>query len=121
MKPVGDLLGLRCAAAHALGVRAMPIATDDPNVRVFSEPRRDRIGGAHPEDIHYRASLQIHQDGAKCCWPFCQAQSSMPTTRSVALRATCFARRFTPRTIVSSLTANPRQPSSRSPPRPPNA
>ena len=62
MEAIGHLDGVRGAAPHTLRVRPMPVAGDDPNVRMGGEPGGDGIGGAHPEDIDNPEALQVDEN-----------------------------------------------------------
>ncbi len=122
MEAIGDLGGLRRAAANRLGIRAVPIAADDHDVGMGGQPRRHRIGRAHREDVHDPPPLQIHEDRpvvvlALLPRPVIDADD----VEDVRCSGTSTARRFRKRRIVSSLMAMPSRASSRSPPRPPNA
>ena len=59
MKAIGDLTRLGCAAAHAVGIRPMPIAADDPNRGMRLQPRGDRIRGADREHIDHACAATI--------------------------------------------------------------
>jgi hypothetical protein len=69
MKSIRDLPRLGCPAAHSVGVRSVAVAADDLDAGMAPEPSRDRIGGAHGEEIHHTATLQVDQDRAEMLLP----------------------------------------------------
>jgi hypothetical protein len=82
MKAIGALARLRGPRRTPSAYGAVPIATDYANARACGQTGGDCVRRARREDIDHAALLKIDEDRPKCCWPFCHAQSSMPTMRT---------------------------------------
>lgn len=62
MPGVGDLLGLRGAAAGAFGIGSGPVPADDLYFRMALQPCGQRFGVPAGQHVHRAPPLQIHQD-----------------------------------------------------------
>lgn len=64
MKPIGDLLGLRCAFADGLRIQAAAVPTDDLDRRMVLKPLGGTLDAAVVQNIDNRAALEINHDGS---------------------------------------------------------
>jgi hypothetical protein len=63
MKPIGDLLGLRCAFTGGLRIQAAAVATDDLDGGMVTQPLGGTLDAAIIQYVDDRASLEIDHDG----------------------------------------------------------
>jgi hypothetical protein len=121
MKPIRDLPRLGCAAAHGVGVRAVAIAADDLDAGMAASQAATASAVRTARTSTTRRRSRSTRIVPKCCCPFCQAQSSMPSTRSVGSGVAAGAPRLTRATMVSAPMVIPSRANRRSPARPPKA
>jgi CO/xanthine dehydrogenase Mo-binding subunit len=69
MKPVGDLLGLRCAFTGGLRVQAAAVPADDLDRRITPKPLGRTLDAAVVQYVDDRAALEINHDGPIACRP----------------------------------------------------
>ncbi|HEY4262754.1 MAG TPA: hypothetical protein VGM98_21525 [Schlesneria sp.] len=66
MKPVGHLLRLRCPTTGTIGVAALAVTAHQHHLRVFFQPRGQRVSRARRQQIqHYYAALEIDKGRAE--------------------------------------------------------
>ena len=61
MKPVGNLNGLRRAAAPSIAIEPMPVPADGGDLRMSAQPGRERLCRTFRQEIDHCVPLQIHQ------------------------------------------------------------
>lgn len=64
MKPIGDLLGLRCAFTDGLRVQAAAVPADDLDGRMVPKPRSRTLDAPIVQYVDNRAALEIDHDGS---------------------------------------------------------
>jgi len=64
VKPIGDLLGLRCAFTDSLRIQATAVPADDLDGRMAPKPLGRTLDAAVVQYIDNRAALEIYHDGS---------------------------------------------------------
>ncbi len=64
MKPIGDLLGLRCAFTSRLRIQAVAVPTDDLDGRTVTQPLGRTLDAAVIQYVDNRAALEVDHDGS---------------------------------------------------------
>jgi hypothetical protein len=62
VKPIGDLLLLRCAQGCPFGIQAAAITGDRYDFRMPLEPFRKALGGSVRQKLHHLVQVQIDQN-----------------------------------------------------------
>ncbi len=63
MKPIGDLLGLRCAFTGGLRIQAAAVATDNLDGRMVTQPLGRTLDAAVIQYVDDRAALEVDHHG----------------------------------------------------------
>lgn len=63
MKPIGDLLGLRCAFTGCLRIQAAAVPTDDLDGRMITQPFGRTLDATVVQYVDDRAALKVDHDG----------------------------------------------------------
>jgi hypothetical protein len=120
MEPTCDLRRLGHPAAHSIRVRSVTFTADDPDAGMGREPGRDRIGGAHGEDIDDAVAVPDRPGSCRnIAAPLFARPSAQHTERRIGVATG--APRLTRHTMVSAAMVMPNRANRRSPARPPRA